>query len=135
MLYSLISAVAPSKCFSQTKVRRRTRLFARPSIPEFRMASSSARSDSNLLMDECKRPSPGKIARAFHNLGSLGRVYRNFPERAASEKALILMELERNPEIKVSSRKDSKSNPCSNQGSMAEDGGKSPSRRSPGKSR
>jgi hypothetical protein len=70
-------------------------------------------------MDECKRPSPGKIARAFHNLGSFWRVYRNFRERAASQKTLILMKLERNSGIALSSRKDSKANRDRIRGSLA----------------
>jgi hypothetical protein len=39
-------------------------------------------------MDECKRPSPGNIAHAFHSLGSFGRVYRNFPKRVAPSEHL-----------------------------------------------
>ena len=83
----LISAVAPSKCFFAHKGQgsRRRDLFARPSIPEFRMASSSARSKAtNLLMDECKRPSPGKTARAFHDLPFFpGEYAAIFRKRAA----------------------------------------------------
>ena len=37
---------------------------------------------------------PRKIARPFYNLCTFGRVYRNFPETAASQKTLILLRLE-----------------------------------------
>src|SRR5271168_3785173 len=64
MLYSFISAVAPSKCFSQTNVSRRTRLLVRANSSDARMASSSARSASKLPIDDGKWISPGKTALA-----------------------------------------------------------------------
>src|SRR5579863_8307702 len=101
MLYSLISAVAPSKCFSQTKVSSRTRLFARPNIPEFRMASSSARSASNLLMDEYNGPSPRENSSCVSQSGFLGESIPQFPRKGCLAESL-------NPdEIRAESKNES----------------------------
>src|SRR5947207_8227 len=58
MLYSLTSSIVPSKYFSQTKLRSRTRLFDRPNTPDDRTDSNSARSASSLLIGDCKRTHP-----------------------------------------------------------------------------
>src|SRR5947209_2304725 len=64
MLYSLISSKWPAKYLSQTKLKSRTRLLARPSTPHANRAASSSRSISCLLIADCtfcpsKRRAPG----------------------------------------------------------------------------
>jgi hypothetical protein len=65
MLYSLISEVAPSKYFSQTKLRKRPRLLVRVKVLEFRSRSTSARSASTLWTTDTKLVSGTSMLRGI----------------------------------------------------------------------